>query len=127
MKKRKKLIVILIIIIITILGLMIYDFFHYSKKEVLEIINRSYEKFDNIYIKQDTYNIISSEEYVTEIYAKDNFIYDYAYSYYSGPEEAEEFEEYGTDIWNFEAKEKITINHKDKTINVSKIRGKRTS
>lgn len=124
MKKRKKLIVILIIIIITILGLIIYDFFHYSQKEVLEIINRNDENFKNIYIKIEIYNKASNEKYINEIYAKDNIIYDYSYINYL---EICEMEEIRTDIWNFETKERKSLSHIDKAMSTSKIKGKRTS
>ena len=124
MKKYKKLIVILIMIIITILGLIIYDNFHYSKKEILGIINRNDEKFDNIYIKTEIYNKVSDEKYINEIYAKDNIIYDYSYINYL---EMGEIEEISTEIWNFETKKRITLIHKDKTMNTLEIKGKRIS
>ena len=73
----------MIIIIITILGLIIYDNLHYSKREILKIINRVGEDFSNVHITIERYDFISKYISVNEIYGKDNVIYDYTYSNYS--------------------------------------------
>ena len=123
MKKNKRLIIILIIIIITILGLIIYDNLHYSKREILKIINRVGEDFSTVHITIERYDFISKYISVNEIYGKDNVIYDYTYSNYL---ETDEIEEGGIDIWDFETKKRIFLNHTNKTKSILKIKGRRT-
>lgn len=119
MKKNKRLIIILIIIIITILGLIIYDNLHYSKREILKIINRVGEDFSNVHIEQER-----DEEYINEIYSKDNMIYEHTYI---KDKETNETQEIVIHIWNFETMEMTSITPADKTMHISKIKGKRFS
>ena len=121
MKKHKKIVILLFLVIIVILGLTIYDNIHYSKKEILEIINRNDEQFDNVYIKVE-YVKKYADNIVYEIYSKDNIIYDDRYQI-----SEDEVLQLGKEIWNINTKEKNLIDPIEKKISKSKIRGKRAS
>lgn len=124
MKKYKKILILLIVVIISIIALLIYNRLHYSKDEILSIINRSSETFDNIYIKIESDRLDEDEIFISEYYAKDNIIYTDSYIHYPSLDDTIHS---GSEIWNLNTKEKIWLNHRDKTIYVDTIRGKRIS
>lgn len=125
MKKYTKLFIITIILmVIATLVIAIGNKIYYSKEKILSIINRNNEIFNNIYIKAERVLTQRNEIYIEEIYSKDNVIY--ADSYMKCLED-DDIVKRTTDIWNLETKERLSLNHIDKTFHTFVIRGKRTS
>lgn len=125
MKKHKKILIgVILFICVAIITILIYNKWHYSKDEILSIINRSSETFDNIYIKIESDRLDEDEIFISEYYAKDNIIYTDSYIQYPSLDDTIHS---GSEIWNLNTKEKILLNHRDKTIYVDTIRGKRIS
>ncbi len=125
MKKHKKILIgVILFICVAIITILIYNKWHYSKDEILAIINRSSETFDNIYIKIESDRLDEDEIFISEYYAKDNIIYTDSYTRYPSLDDTIHS---GSEIWNLNTKEKILLNHRDKTIYVDTIRGKRIS
>lgn len=119
MKKHVKLIVLILLIVSIILGIIIYNNVHYSKEDIISIINRSNEKFDNIYIRTETTDKTNGKITIDEIYSKDNIIYYNLSSNF--------ISNLKTEIWNLEKKEKLVIDHTTKEIRNYSIKGERKS
>lgn len=119
MKKHKKSLMLLILAIITICGLAVYDNIHYSKKEILALIDKSNESISNIYIKSEVFNMNMGKASIDETYAKDNVIYTYSSS--------NTIPDLGTEIWDLNAKKRTVIDHVSKAIRVYSIVGERIS
>ncbi len=117
MKKNKKILILLIVIIISIIALLIYNRLHYSKEEILAIINRSDENFDNIYIKTEVIQNRNEKITTDEIFAKDNIIYFNSSSNF--------IPNLDTEIWDLKNKKITSINHTNKSIYISEIEGER--
>lgn len=125
MKKHTNLLItIIILMIVATLVITISNKMYYSKEKILSIINRNNEKFSNIYIKVERVLSQRNEIYIDEIYSKDNVIYADSYMKCLGDDD---IVKRTTDIWNFETKERLSLNHIDKTFYTFVIRGKRTS
>lgn len=112
MKKNKKLIMLVFLIVMILL--VIYIKLDYSLSKISDMISKSNEIPNNIYIKEEVTDKAGTN--ITEIYRKDNLIYEHIYK--------DDMFQYEDVIWNFETKKKININYFFKDIHIEKIEGK---
>lgn len=122
MKINKKLLVIFFLIIIIILILIVVkSYLDYSLYEISDLIDRSNEIPNNIYIKEEIHDELWAPEEKTtyEIYVKNDTIY--TKEIYLN-QLKEDFINYES-IWNYKDKKQIHINNISKEIDVFLIQG----